>query len=318
MRKSFGILIVLSFVCLQAMSQSTSLVKLMKWGLDYTIRLELSNDSIYVLNVKDLYQAGDTAANAYYPVNFSKELIDKASQTTMEDKEDYNSLFRAIHTVTGGGWAHFINCMLYSFESGKLSLTSAEMTRPVTDWKPNPITESYTRTKNWKYYVPFEFKNAKKELKIRKKKNQLTELEGVPAQFIELSMQTNDKAYAALVASGDLATKAKIDFVRLMLGANYLGKDQVKYISQSVMLAIKEYSIYELPTVIVFKNFNAAVAMTLANSGYRIEGIVFSDAETIGADMIATRTKEIERIIQDINQANQKAIEKKLKRFYAE
>jgi len=109
---------------------------------------------------------------------------------------------------------------------------------------------------------------------------------------------------------------AKVELVKLMLGSNYLGKDQIKFITNSVSKAIQEYSIYALPSVIIFKNFNAAVAMTLADAGYKIEGIVFNDADKLTDDQKNQRIIEINKIIKNINEANQKAIEKKLRKIY--
>jgi len=322
--KKFALLISALFVISSVsfgQSNDISIVKVMKWGLDYTIRLELSNDSIYVLNVKDLYQTDQTTASSeitYFPVNLNKEFLEqfKEVKSTVKEDENLDNLFKAVHAAVGGGWAHFINSILYSLETNQLNLVSPEMTRPVTDWKPDPITESYLRTKNWKFYVPMEQKQAKKEYKARKKTNQMAELEGIPQEFTDLLLSTSEKKYQALKTTGQTEKVARIDMVKIMMGSNFMSKDQIKYIRNSVAKAIQEYSIYSLPSVIIFKNFNAAVAMSLAPKGYKIEGVVFSDQESIDETIKNNRIVEITKIIDNINDANQKAIEKKLRKIY--
>jgi len=310
----------LIFVCLlsKAQDDNNSLIKVMKWGLNYTIRLELSNDSTYVLNIKDLYQTNATDSSIYYPVNLNKDFLKKLKEnkTAGTTDEDYANLYRAIHSVVGGGWAHFLNCLMYSLETRQLNLSAPEMIRPVTDWKPDPMTESYKRTKKWKYFIPLNQGLAKKEYKIRKKDKQLNELDGIPADFIKLMSSLSEKRYEKLELTGQMDQVAKVELVKLMLGSNYLGKDQIKFITNSVSKAIQEYSIYALPSVIIFKNFNAAVAMTLADAGYKIEGIVFNDADKLTDDQKNQRIIEINKIIKNINEANQKAIEKKLRKIY--
>lgn len=322
--------IVLVFSCLSLinmalMSQNAaSVIREMKWGLDYNISLVLSNDSTYVLNVGDLYQTDqsiDDVKITFYPVNFKEGYVqllkDKNASDEVETDEDvYKNLWRALNSVLSGGYAHFINCVLYSIETEQLDLMSAEMTRPESDWKPSPMTDTYKRTKKWKYYVPVDQKLAIKEYKAKQKSGQLADLDGIPESYKEVFLNTKQKDYDAMKTSGNKEKMAQIDLVKLLLGSNYLGEDQIKYIQKQVLKAALEYSIYDLPSVIIFNNFNAAVAMSLDEKGYKIEGIVFSIAEELDDIEKESRKAKIRSIIDNINEANQKAIEKKLKRIY--
>jgi len=67
------------------------------------------------------------------------------------------------------------------------------MVRPKTGWKPKPVTDSYKRTKDWKYYIPVEQKLAQKEYKIRLSKGELGDLKSLPQSYIDLLLNTSQK-----------------------------------------------------------------------------------------------------------------------------
>ncbi len=305
-------------------AQKSSVIKKMSWGLDFKINLVLSNDSTYVLDIEDLFQTDQSTDNVnitYYPVNFEegyvKILKDKNQKEAATNDEDvHKNIWRALNSVLSGGYAHFLNCLLYALETGELDLTSKEMTRPDTDWKPDPVTDTYKRTKKWKYYVPVNQKMAIKEYKRKKKSGQLADLEGIPENMLNLFLNTRHKEYKQHIKVGSKDIVAKIDMVKLLLGSNYLGEEQIKYIKKQVLNAALGYKIYELPTIIIFNNFNAAVAMSLDEEGYKVQQIVFSIKEEISTQEKENRRKTIKQIVENINKANQKAVEKKLKRIY--
>ncbi len=321
--KKISLLLLLTLLVLSAQAQPRkNVIREMKWGLESTISLTMANDSIYEINIEDVFQTDQSVNSSdndiYFPVNLSYDYIEKFKNNGISKDEDANleNIYRAVHSITGGSFAHFMNLMIYSLQTYQLDLKSPEMMRPITKWRPNPITESYVRTRRWKYYTPQEFKNAKKEYDYRKKHNNLVELEGIPMAFIRRSNKTKDTKYVKLSNLGYNDQTAEIDLVRLMLGSNFLGKDQIRYIRNCVLQAVSEYKIYELPSLIIFKNYKAAVAMSLDATGYKVEGTVFSDDKQIDQGEKDRRTAEIQHVIQNINEANQKAIERKIKKLY--
>ncbi|NJK95991.1 MAG: hypothetical protein HC905_14705 [Bacteroidales bacterium] len=173
-----AILVLIQFN-LKSQISGNPFIKDMQWGIDYQIHLTLSNDSSFNLDVKDLYHTNSSADSAskefvYYPVMLASEFVNQLSENKINIKnviEDGNqvsrplSLWGSLHYSLGGGWIHFLNCMLYSLETKYLDPAAPLMVRPKTNWKPDPVTSTYLRTKKWKYYIPYEQKNAKKSSK---------------------------------------------------------------------------------------------------------------------------------------------------------
>ena len=307
-------------------------IREMKWGRDYNLHIKLSNDSNYVMDVRGLYHTGDQIFDpenenaTYYPVSFDEEFINYIKHRKLEldrqlavdssAKEQPKTLWSALHRTLGGGYIHFINCLVYSIESNQLYLADPIMKRPVTDWKPKPMTQTYKRTKGWEYYIPYDQKLAIKEYKRRSKENDLKDLQGVPDRFIELFLNTSQKQYDQLRMEGKRVPLAQIDLVRLLLGAKYLGVDQINFIQNRVSSAVMLYSISNLPSVIIFDDYNAAVAMTLDKTGYKIDYVVFKDFDRITVEEQDHRIEMIEALIDAINEANDKVFKKKLSTYY--
>jgi len=226
------------------------------------------------------------------------------------------SLWSALHNSIGGGWVHFINCLQYALEYRFLDLQAPLMVRPETQWKPQPMTSTYSRTKKWKYYIPSEQKNAKKEYLLREKDNQLNSLQLIPKEWIDLCLKTSQKKYNFLLIHHEYKTLAKIDIVKLLLGSSYLGKAQISYIQTMVQKAILQYSVNRLPSIIVFDDIQVAVAMALDEKGYRMEKIVFKNAQSLTSEEKFTKELQVRNSIRSINLLNQKLFEKNLKRYY--
>jgi len=304
----------------------------MRWGADYKLHVKLANDSDYVVDVRGLYHTGkdlfiDTTNNSatYYPVTLDKEFVDYIKSKRIyndESKADsltqpsYKTLWSALHGNLGGGYIHFINCMVYALESQNLRLTDPILMRPVTKWKPKPMTQSYKRTRKWTYYYPNTQQLAHKEYKLRKKAGDLKDLQGVPQPFIDLFLSTNQSDYDKMVANRRMREVAQIDLVKLLLGAKYLGEDQIRYISSRVLIAVLKYNVNTMPSVIIFDDYNAAVALSLGVDGYKIEKIVYSDGEVVTGSELEGRTELIEALIKRINEANDRVFRKKLQLYY--
>ncbi|BDX37458.1 hypothetical protein CYCD_08130 [Tenuifilaceae bacterium CYCD] len=305
----------------------------MRWGSDYKLHVKLSNDSAFVMDVKGLYHTGknlfidstDKSAT-YYPVSLDKEFIDYIKNKKIEEQGDtvktdslktsYKTLWSATHTNIGGSYIHFVNCLVYSLESQQLKLTDPIFKRPITDWKPNPMTDTYKRTHKWEYYYPSTQRLAKKEYKQRLKENDLRDLQGVPSRFIELFLETSQSEYEKLISNRKANLVAQIDLVRLLLGSKYLGEDQIRHISGKILAAVVKYNINTMPSVIIFDDYNAAVAMSLGSKGYEIDYIVYSDGETVSGADLAGRTAMIEGLIKNINEANDRVFRKRLQIYY--
>lgn len=333
MAKQLIISIILS-LSFNSFSQSNHYIEIadMKWGADFNIHIKFSNDSTSIYDVQALHHSSSKnnlsqSAATYYPVNLDTEFInslkDRKIESFVEDtviKQNKNAnrqtLWSAIHYNIGGGWIHFINCLVYAFESNSLSLTSPIMQRPESNWKPNPITESYKRTKKWKYYAPVSQKLAIKEYKIKEKQKDLGDIPMLPAQFNELFINTTDKNYKKLVANNKLHEKAIIDMVKLLVGANYLGQEQINYIASSIRSSILKYNTNNLPPVIIFDDFEAAVAMSLNKDGYKIDKVVFNNEAELTEDEIIQRKERMHGIVKSINEINKKVFEKRLKNYY--
>ena len=306
-------------------------IKDMQWGLDYQIHLTLFNDSAYTIKVDDMVHSNSVSNDTtlkefvYYPVMLARDFVDKLKEVKYMDTTKLPvtaapakavTLWSALHGSLGGGWVHFVNCMLYSLETRYLSLTAPLMERPKTSWKPNPMTEKYKRSRKWKYYVPVDQKQAQKEYNVKANENQLADLHDVPADFIKQFQETSNKDYEKIIASHNLKKQARIDLVKLLLGSGYLGEPQISYIKTMVQKAMLQYSYNQLPTVIVFDDLEAAVVMSLNEAGYNLEKIVFRNAKELSDDDKQQRQQKIERTIVAINKVNQKVFEQRLKKHF--
>ncbi len=312
------------------------LIQKMSWGTDLEIELKLENDSIKIYHIEELHH---TSANSesdfnsftYYPVNFDKEFVsqlkeqsigvklDTSSNDTVDEnivKSEETTLWSAIHGYIGGGWIHFVNTLLFSLEKGYLEVDNPLMLRPESNWRPRPRTESYKRTKKWEYYVPVNQKYGMKEYKKRKRKDELNDLEFLPGRFIELFLNTSNQEYKRLKKNKEKYKTARIDLVKLLLGANYLSRMQINYIKHMVLRSINNYYKNRLPSVIIFDNFNAAVAMTLDEKGYHIQEIIFKDSHKVSEDQLDIRRNAITDIVAKINKINQEMFQQKLGIYY--
>lgn len=296
----------------------------MKWGLDYQIFMQLENDSAYSIDVTDLFHVKKTIDQkftsefVYYPVNLDDNYVEQLQdqQNDNPDSLRYKTLWSALHEDIGAGWVHFTNCLVYALETRNLVLTAPLLERPETKWKPKPVTESYRRTRKWDYYLPYEQKNAIKEYKKRDRRDNLGDVRSIPQEYVDLFLETNQKEYDELIEQGKFQELAKIDIVKVMLGANYLGEVQIKYIQNSVKNAIKKYATRKLPSVIIFDEFEAAAAMTMDAYGYKVNMIVFNSEADLSEEEMKQRRAEIQKIIAQINSYNQNSFRTRLDRYY--
>lgn len=310
-------------------------IKQMVWGADYQVYLKLDNDSSYNIAIDQLYHANEEDAFnrktefVYYPVNFEQSYIDSIlSQTSSSNNDNFTieiprklqirkvTLWGSVGQVVGGGWAHFVNCLVYALETRQLELTAPLLKRPESNWKPSPITETYRRTHKWAYFVPYEQRFAKKEFRIRKKKDQLGDLNSVPQGYIDLMLNTSEKQYQQYFKEKRYNLLAKIDLVKLMLGTPYMSETQIDYIKSKVLQSISNYNAKRMPTVLIFEKYEAAVAMSLDGLGYKAEKIVFKDQENLSDEEIRQRTLIIKGLIVLINEANNKAFKERLNGLY--
>lgn len=324
--------------CAQVFGQGQGIRK-MRWGQDYKLHVNLNNDSTYVMDVRGLYhQKGANPLSVsedettYIPVKLDPDFINLVKSRPLRETDSvawralkdtaqhpgrgYTTLWSALHFDIGGGYVHLINCLLYALEARQLNLHHFIMERPKSDWKPDPETESYKRTKKWKYYVPLKQKYARKEYEKRRDENDLQDLQGIPPRFVERFANTSDRDYRNLVHKGDQNAIAQIDLVRIMLAAKYLGKNQIKYISESVRNSINRYTASNLPSVIILDDYNAAVSMRLDTAGYRVDYIVFQDDLHLMPDEIKRRKRDINRLVDNINQANNRLFRRRLSKYY--
>ena len=302
-------------------------IETMKWDKDLQIHISLANDSNYILDIKELHHTNvseeESSTFTYLPAKLDtafvntllKTEVDTSTNST-ERQESNKTLWSALHNSIGGGWVHFVNCVLYSIETGYLDITAPLMKRPESNWKPKPMTESYKRTKKWEYYVPVNQKLAIKEYKIKKSKNELGHLTDVPENFINLFLKTSQSEYEQMKQIPRNRKKAQIDLVKILVGANYLGETQIKYIKSMVLKAFTKYADDQLPSVIIFDNFNAAVAMSLNEAGYHVDKIVFADERFISLQTRLDRINQINLIVDHINEVNKEVFQQKLKSYY--
>jgi hypothetical protein len=312
-------------------AQDLNTIRDMRWGSGDNIIVTMENDSGYVLDINSLFHSEGkvvaTETYTHYPVvlgeNFINQLkeknistdtlaFDNATQTTK-----YKTLWSGVHATLGGGWVHFVNCMLYSLESGQLQLTAPLLKRPVSNWKPKPMTESYKRTRKWEYYVPVSQKQAIKEYKIREKEGKLGDLVNIPNEYIDLFLATNDREYDELIKNRAYLTTSKIDLVKVLLGAQYLGIPQIHFIKSMMLKSVVQYSLKNpVPSVIIFDDIQAAVAMRLDLYGYHIEGVAFKNAEWLSEPEYDDKMKLLQTIVSGINEMNMRLFEERLGRYY--
>jgi hypothetical protein len=335
MRKAF-----ISIFCIALAATATAQrneISSMRWGADFNIHITFSNDSTSILDVRGLYHSSSTMPQmavgseevTYYPVTLDPEFVDALKNKRIEsfggdtaaamafsDTVRAKTLWSALHGEIGGGYIHFINCLIYSLESRSLNLWSPFYRRPESNWKPKPMTESYRRTKNWKYYFPDNQKLAQKEYLTKQKNGELGDMQLLPKSFIDLFLGTNQKQYEQLKIDGETNKVAIIDMIRLLVSANYLGLDQISLIQGAVSRSIMKYSMNSLPSVIIFDDFGAAVAMTLDHEGYKIDNVVFNQQETLSAEEIDQRMQLMQGVIRQVNAINKKLFERNLKNYY--
>jgi len=330
-----SVLFLFTYAAANAQNAGQPRISEMKWGLDYNLHIKLSNDTNYVMDVRGLYHTGknlfiDTTdqSTTYYPVSLDNEFIQYLKDQKLNGKDDVHldsnvtsqpkTLWAALHKSLGGGYVHFINCLIYTLESNQLYFTDPIMRRPTSKWKPKPMTESFKRTRKWEYYIPYDQKYAKKEYRKRNSEDDLKDLQGIPNSFIQLFQNTSQKQYEQYRQDQKRQIVSEIDIVRLLLGAKYLGKEQIQYIQSKVLTAVLRYNINTLPSVIIFDDYNAAVSMTLDNTGYKIGYIVFRDQASIGSEETEIRFKKIELLIKAVNDANDRVFKKRLQNYYRE
>ena len=296
----------------------------MRWELDYQIYIDIANDTTYTYDIKSLFHVKENTSDyksefVYYPVNLGDEYInslkDQHNDTLVSGT--YPTIWSALHNSLGGGWVHFTNCLLYALETEQLTLTEPLLKRPETAWKPNPPTESYLRTKKWKYYFPLNQNLAAKEYKKRIKENKPGDLNNLPESFIQLFLNTSEKEYQKLQENNELNTLAKINLVKIILGANYLGEAQINFVRSTVLNAVKNYNIKVLPSVIIFDEFSAAAIMSMNLDGYNIESIAFKEGDEMTVDERDEKIQKIEKIVSDINVYNQNSFRKRLGEYYS-
>ncbi len=297
-------------------------IKEMKWEKDSRIYIKLLNDSLYMLNSKDLPHvsvSGDIPRkeeSTYYPVKLSSEYVSFLSEKT-EPKEvtpgSNKTLWTEIHSVIGGGSIHFVHCLAYALETGQLDLKAPLMMRPESKWKPDPLTQGYIQTHKWKYFLPLNQREAHKEYKIRKKNGELGDLFSVPPDFIKLFLKTSEMQYKKMLRNEDKRSISRIDLVKILLGSKYLGSAQISYIKTQVLKAVLQNSSVNLPSVLVFDSYNAAVAMSLDETGYKIRRIVFYNSNALDSGERENREQGIKSWIEKINNQNRENFQKILK-----
>ena len=298
----------------------------MRWELDYQVYLKMKNDSAYTYDIGQLFHIRENPSDLavdfiFYPVNLGAEYINNLSESTVNGNESlestsFKTLWGALHESLGGGWVHFMNCLLYSLETQQLDLTAPLMKRPATSWKPKPVTDSYYRTRKWKYCVPVDQKLAIKEYKLRMKRDEPGDLKNIPGEFIELFLKTNNKDYHRYIENKEVNIIAKINLVNILLGANFLSEIQINYIRSHVLNSIRNYSINKIPSVLVFDNYDAAAAISLDLNGYKLESLAFKASANLTYEQIEERREEISKIISDINIFNQNSFRKQLLNYY--
>lgn len=298
-------------------------IKEMRWEKDSRIYLTLLNDSQYILNSKDLPHISLTddlskrEESTYYPVHLSSEYISFLNARN-EQKDGIQpgsnkTLWTEIHAVIGGGSIHFIHCLTYALETRQLDLRAPLMLRPKSGWRPDPLTQTYIQTHKWHYYLPLTQHEAHKEYRTRKKNGELGDLFSVPPDFLTLFLKTSEIKYKKMVRKNDMRSISRIDLVKVLLGSKYLGTAQISYIKTLVLKAVLQSSGVNLPSILVFDEFNAAVAMSLDETGYKIRRIVFYNSALLDQGERENREQGIKNWIDKINSQNRDNFQKSLK-----
>jgi len=324
MKKLSVIVLFLLISCHYSFAQN---IRNMHWDKDFYIHITLANDSNYIMNIEELHHTSmngqQSESFTYLPTRLDDEFVQRlkgkqidSARLIKENTGSDKTLWSALHQSLGGGWVHFVNCLLYSIETGYLDVKAPLMKRPESKWKPKPMTESYKRTRKWEHYVPVNQKYAIREYKKKKSNNNLGNLRDIPEDFIQLFLNTKNSDYDAMSKNPLKKDKAKIDLIKILLGANYLGEAQIKYIKSMVLKSMAQYAENKLPSVIIFDNFNAAVAMSLNEKGYQVEKVVFADEKYISMEMQLDRTEKIKTIVNQINEVNKEVFQQKLKSYY--
>jgi hypothetical protein len=326
-KRIFAALLLLVIFYLPSLSQkplNLPEVDEIKWELDYGIYLRMTNDSAYKYDIRELFHVKDEKMKeagefVLYPVNLGEEYvygIAALNQGESVPSTPFKTLWSALHATVGGGWVHFNNCLLYALETRYIDLTAPLMKRAETAWKPEPVTDSWRRTRHWDYYVPANQKQAKKEYRIRKRNDELGDIKSIPASFMDLFHRTTNHEYNIMKKNKETKKTAQIDLVKLMLGVNYLGEPQILYLRGSVLNAFKNYSANKLPTIIIFDAFNAAAVMSLDMEGYKIDGIAFRNSGSLLASEAEEKKLKMQAIIDDINIYNRNQFMKRLDSYY--
>jgi len=314
-------------------SRENTKVRYLKWRDTGDILVTLENDSGFILDINDLFHSQGSVkpdiegSITYYPVALAENFIDQFKEKNIDldtaeydqsqTYKKYNTLWSAVHSTLGGGWVHFANSLIYSLESGQLQLTAPLLKRSDSKWKPKPMTKSYKRTKKWEYYIPESQKLAIKEYKIKAKEGTLGDIANLPQEYIDLFLETNDNEYKELQYQNNKSDLAKIDMVKILLGANYLGIPQIHYIKSMVLKSVLHYSIKNpIPSVIIFDDLQAAVAMKLDTYGYHIENVAFKDEERLSEKELENKMKMLNTIVSGINEINKRHLQEKLKKYY--
>lgn len=321
-------------IFLSAFSQQQTInIRQMTWGADYQVYLQLDNDSSYSYEISQLIHADpDEAFNRktefiFYPVNFEQSYIDSLLSIS-NAAEDFTAekphspqirkvtLWGSVGQSIGGGWAHFINCLIFALETRQLELTAPLLKRPESNWKPKPVTDTWKRTHKWQYFTPVEMKYAQKEYRARKRNNQLGDLQSIPQSFIDLMLNTTEREYQKMLKNKNFKQVAKIDLVKLMLGSPYLSETQIDYIKSRVLQSVANYNAKHMPSVLIFDKYEAAVAISLDGLGYKAKKIVFRDQNSLSPMEIMQRTNVIQGVIALINVANAEAFKDRLNGLY--
>lgn len=321
----------ITFMCACALPMvaqmgSSGDIKELKWGMNYQVYLYLTNDSSVVLNLQDMPRPSkDTAAReqfTFLPVNLDNRYVsflrerNQGFSAGLTDTVKAETLWGSIHEGLGGGWIHFLNCVRYSLETGMLDPRAPLMKRPETKWKPDPPTESWKRTRKWKYYIPETQKLAHREYKATLAEGRLDLIQGIPADYLELFLSTNDARYRKLIQAKKVDELARINLVKLLLASKYMGKAQLSYIRTQVLKSAMQFPARTLPTMIFMDEYNAAVSMTLDETGYRIDKVFFKDEKELSPELRQQRMEQIGAEIASINTNNRKIYEKMLKNYF--
>ena len=83
-----------------------------------------------------------------------------------------------------------------------------------------------------------------------------------------------------------------------------------------VQKSVLQYSYNQLPNVILFDDLDAAVVMSLNETGYNLEHVVFRNSQNLSQVEKDERQRKIEITIHSINKANQKIFEDRLRKYY--